>query len=317
MASQPSKLVAVEDAAADLGLTEADVLEMLKNEVTRYRRDYRGRLAIEEPLITRIASSDEYASARARVLAQEIALRRRTIPQSSSLREKRERLLDEYDAYISTIEHLHRKYLIAANNAGSESPGMAVYLLLSRAISVLRMACHCLRGGYWYCGSMLREIDECLDVATFFWITATTPEGFSAQQKWFRQNHAPTHAACRKVISQSRASIDGAESDDFHLNLLGELYRKKSKWIHPTFLAICEVAEYELADPPLLCAVDYGPCTYEYKLWELTDFFRSSIWTTYQTLWLSFHHVFTLAPGDVAILREHDLLFQRLSRGDA
>jgi len=93
---------------------------------------------------------------------------------------------------------------------------------------------------------MVREIDECLDLAKYFWIKRGTTEGDTALHKWFRENDAPSHARCREAISEWHASLVGDSSPDDHLDLMRELYRKKSKWIHPTFLAIREVAQYEL-----------------------------------------------------------------------
>lgn len=305
------KPVAIEDLAADLGIAESDARKMLQSESAPIAPDYRGRPAVPPAYIARLSARDDYGLAVRRAVTSEMLSRDNGSEREMALlRSRRYSTLLEYDGYLETLETLHRKYLSAANEAGAESAGMAAFLLLSRAIAIIKMACVCLRAGHWYSGAMLREIDECLDLASYFSIKRDSTEGATALHKWFRENEAPSHRRCRETISDWRASIVSDQTPDYHLDLMRELYRKKSKWIHPTFLAIREVAQYDVRDSLMLTVPDYGPCTYELKLLELTEFFRSSIWSTFQTLWLSFLHLFALAQADVEVLRQHDLLLQ-------
>jgi hypothetical protein len=230
------------------------------------------------------------------------------------MRQHRAALLASYRPLITELERVHAKYLPSANQAGFESAGMAVYLLLSRVISTLKMHCDCLGLGHWYSGSLLRDVDECLDLAHYFAISKGTPAGDAARQRWFRQNIAPSHATCRQAISKWQASFFGTESHD-HLELLKELYRKKSKWIHPTYISVREITGFDVNDGVRITSMDYGPCGYEQKLLELTEFFRSSIWSAFQCLCICFQLTLSLSDEDTTLLRDYDRKFQEWTDG--
>lgn len=315
MSKKEPKPLAIEDIAGDLGIAIEDVIAMLEIEGAVVMKDYRNRPAVLASSVAQLISRDDYFSAVTHAISHERQFRSKSESKNESLRAQRKILLLECEMYIKALEDMHLKYLNAVNQTGAESAGMAVYLLLSRAIANLKMTCFCLVGGYWYSGSMLRVIDECLDLANFFQITSATQEGKVARNKWFRANDAPSHSVCREAIAQRHAALLGEANPDYHLELMREIYRKKSKWIHPTFLAIREVAEYAENDSSKLISVDYGPCLYEYKLLELADFFQSSIWSTFQTMWITFDHLFTVAPEDIEIFQHYDLLFK--SKADA
>jgi len=189
---------------------------------------------------------------------------------------------------------------------------MAAYLLFSRVISTLKMGCLCLRNGYWNSGSLLREIDECLDVAKFFVITKGTSKGEKTLRQWFRQNRAPKHEDCRKEIATRRASIIKKIDAEKHRELLNELYQKKSKFTHPTYATIREVAKYKTNQGIVSVEeIDYGPCSYERKLHELTHFFRSSIWSSFQTFIECFAQELPLLEEDIKYLLNYDKKFQK------
>jgi hypothetical protein len=309
-----AKYVAIEDLATDLGLIEWDLRAILHEIVPPppIRPDHRGREAVPDTCIVDITASSLYATAIHHALISET--RQRIAEEKGNgetlLRQSRERLLNEYRPLIAELERVHRKYIASANQAGLESPGMAVYLLISRVISTLKMAHDCLRIGHWYTGSLFREIDECLDLARYFVITKDTPNGTSIRQRWFRLNISPKHSDCREAISTWHTSIMGVKANN-HLELMNELYHKKSKWTHPTYLPIREIASYNVSDTVSLTSVDYGPCNYEGKLLELTDFFRSSIWSTFQCLAICFQLALTLSDEDVSLLHEYDKKFQK------
>jgi hypothetical protein len=168
----------------------------------------------------------------------------------------------------------------------------------------------CLRNGYWNSGSLLREIDECLDVAQFFVITKGTLKGRNALRRWFRQNTAPANAVCRKEIAAWLAGNIKDTDEEQHHELLRELYNKKSKFTHPTYAYIREVAKYIVDDAASVDEVDYGPCKYERKLYELTHFFRSSIWSGFQTFLACFIQELPLLEEDIEYLRNYDKKFQ-------
>ena len=85
--------------------------------------------------------------------------------------------------------------------------------------------------------------------------------------------------------------LGAADAD--HQSLMNELYQNKSKWTHPTYSSIREVTEFCVLDGvSKIKGLSYGQCDFEYKLLELVDFYRSSIWTTFQI----FHACFIALP---------------------
>ena len=169
---------------------------------------------------------------------------------------------------------------------------------------------NCLEQGHWYSGSLLRDVDECVDLAQYFSITKGSNSGEVTRLRWFRQNVSPSHATCREAISAWQSLLVGTEVADQHLEVMKELYRKKSKWTHPTYKVIREISSFDTDGKITLAFVDYGPCSYERKIFELAEFFRSSIWSTFQCLWLCFKLEFPLADEDVSLLRDYDRMFQ-------
>jgi len=310
-----AKYIAIEDIASDLGIIESDLRGIIHQLAPPIRLDHRSIEAIPVTCIADVTASSSYPAALRRTLISE-AMRRFSEERNrgEDLRQRRRGLLNEYRPLIAELERIHRKYIDSANQAGPESPGMAVYLLLSRAISTLKMAHDCLKIGHWYTGSLFREIDECLDLAQFFAIRKNTTVGSSALQRWFRQNISPKHSTCREAISAWYASILGTGANN-HLELMNELYHKKSKWTHPTYLPIREVARFHVTDSVTLSSVDYGPCSCEGKLLELTNFFRSSIWSTFQCLGVCFQLALTLSEEDISFLHEYDTRFQSHTDG--
>ena len=304
--------IAIEDLAVDLGIIEWDLMQMIGHLSPPIRLDYRGRKAVPITCISDLTNSDEYPLALQRALVAEQRLRRKDSGRqhTESLRQRRTELLNTYTPLINELERVHRKYLYSANQAGLESSAMAAYLLLSRAISTLRMIRDCLTLGHWYSGSLLRDIHECLDLAIYFEIAKGSDAGEKARLRWFRQDIAPSHSTCREAISCWQASFLGTVPDKY-LELMKELYRKKSKWTHPTYLVIREVATFDVAETPILASVDYGPCLDERKLLKLAEVFRSTIWSTFQILFICFRLEFTLADEDISLLNEYDKKFQQ------
>lgn len=309
--STEAKYIAVEDLIGRLGLLDIDVYSWLYRDKPKIRKDHRGRTSVPIEFIERYSTCDEYVDAfRRAVVAERESRGADTSQRVLRLRNERVKLLDSYDICIRDLETLHHKYLDSANRAGYETSVMASYLLLSRVISTLKMTCLCLRNNYWNSGSLLREIDECLDVAKFFVLTKDTLRGKEALRQWFRENHAPRHEDCRKEIAIQMASFDTGNSEEHHRELLNELYQKKSKFTHPTYATIREVTKYKVEGVTLVEEIDYGPCSYEQKLHELTHFSRSSIWSSFQTFLLCFIHELPLLKEDVEYLRNYDKKFQ-------
>ena len=309
--STDTQYIAVDDLIGRLGLLEMDVYHWLNRDKPKIKKDHRGRTSVPMEFLERYSACAEYIAAFKRAVTADRSSREAEDLQTTlQLKKERTELLDIYDVYIGDLENIHRKYLDSANKAGNESSVMAAYLLFSRVISTLKMGCLCLRNGYWNSGSLLREIDECLDVAKFFVITKDTSRGGDALRRWFRQNLAPSHGDCRKEIASWVADIDKEADEEQHHELLKELYNKKSKFTHPTYATIREVAKYNTDGTVSVEEVDYGPCSYERKLHELTHFFRSSIWSSFQTFSTCFIQELPLLEEDIKYLLNYDKKFQ-------
>lgn len=309
--STDEKYIAVDDLISRLGLLDVDVYYWLNRDKPKRRNDHRGRPSVPMEFLERYSSCAEYMGAFSRAVAAEKLSREADHFQIiSQLKIERSKLLDIYDVYIGDLEALHRKYLDSANRAGCESSAMATYLLFSRAISTLKMTCLCLRNDYWNSGSLLREIDECLNVAEFFVLTKGASKGEKALRQWFRESRVPNNEDCRKEIANRMTSLDKETDEKQHRELLNELYQKKSKFTHPTYATIREVTKYNVGGIPSVEEIDYGPCSYERKLHELTIFFRSSIWSSFQTFFVCFIQSFPLLEVDIEYLRNYDKKFQ-------
>lgn len=309
--STDAKYIAVDDLISRLGLLDVDVYYWLNRDKPKTRNDHRGRPSIPMEFLERYSTCAEYMGAFSRAVAAERSSRESDHFQiTPQLKRERSKLLDTYDLCIGDLEALHRKYLDSANRAGCESSTMAAYLLFSREISTLKMVCLCLRNDYWTSGSLLREIDECLGVAEFFVLTKGASKGEKALRQWFRENRVPKHEDCRKEIAIRMALLDKETAEEQHRELLNELYQKKSKFTHPTYATIREVTKYNVEGIPSVEEIDYGPCSYERKLHELTHFFRSSIWSSFQTFFICFVREFPLLEEDIEYLRNYDKKFQ-------
>ena len=299
--------MAIEDMAMDLGLIESDVIAVLRTLSSPFTRDFRGRLSVPSRYLSIVGSGSFYEGALKRALISDEMGKKNVVGNPS---DQRSQLLGRYSVLIDDLEEIHRRYLDRANATGIESSAMAAYLLMSKSIALLRMTNESLRQGHWYSGSSLRDIDETLDVALYLVISADTEKGKVARFKWFRENSSPHHAECRTEIAQWYASLVEEANGDHHLSLMKELYRKKSKWTHPTYLAIRETASFDLSgETPELLAVNYSPCCHQNKLLELADFFRSSIWSCFQTHSLCFNLTFPVSAAEKKLFLKYDKLF--------
>ena len=301
------RYVAIEDLATDMSVIERDLRVMIGECSLSIRTDYRGREAVPATCVSDLTNSKGYSRAIQRALLAERQSRQRE--DAVFLKQHRAELLASYRLLIAELERVHKKYLESANQAGFESSGMATYLLLSRAISTLKMGCDCLGLGYWNSGSLLRDVDECTDLAQYFAISKDTDAGATALLRWFRQNISPSHSICRQAISIHYAAMLGKGVDN-HLELMKEVYRKKSKWPHPTYISVREVTSFDVSDGVHIASIDYGPCSHEEKLSGLTEFFRSSILSTFQYISICFQMTLGLAGEDASLLSDYDKKLQ-------
>jgi len=311
---QRKEYIALDDLAHDLGLLESDVISWLAIDRPALTYDHRGRRCVSSKFLDQYSRKQEYLSALRNSFASQVDESAARSNQRAQLRKERKDLISSYEDFIKELEDLHRKYMRVASGHGFESAVMAAYLLFGRAINLLNMGCLCLKHGYWYSGSVLRDIDETLDVALYFVLTNGTAQGETARHRWFRQNVTPKHAVCRSKIANWQASLGSDPGEDNFRELMNELYRKKSKWTHPTFGVIREVTAFEIGgdDHIRVANMEYRSSSLEHKLHELSIFFRSSVFTAFQVLLLCFKQAMPLEDQDTNYLLTRVRMFQEL-----
>jgi len=218
--------------------------------------------------------------------------------------------IGKYRRYIKILENIHASYHNQLDIVHTESALVAAYVLYSKAINLLNMACLCLENHFWESGTLLRSIDEVIYLAMYFVITQKTEEGKKNLKKWFRMNEIISHSNCRKAISALMSTHQKSIDFDAHKELQDELYRKKSKWIHPTYNGILEVYRAKMGSNCIIYqGFDYGPCSYSGKIFGLTDFFQSSIWTAVQGFYICFCIDMPLREEDRKTLHSLDKKF--------
>jgi len=277
------KLVAIEDAVLQLGVCDEDLTKWIKNEAIECGFDHRARRAIHLSDVKNFAESKEYDSAILKSFHFEKDDKFRVQIDKKNHSFAIDKNIKILHFYIEKLKLIHQYYLSRINSCGFESAEMAAYLLFSRVISTMNMCCLCATNRYWYWGSHIREIDEALDLAFYFMLIKAEEIGRDELREWFRLNNAPAHSKCRKKISEYHSSVNPQYSKDDNEGLMSELYHKKSKFTHPTFCVIREITEFEVSSESIMLKkIDYGCCTYDYKIRELVDFFGSSIVTASQ-----------------------------------
>lgn len=212
-------------------------------------------------------------------------------------------LIKQYRNDISVLEKIHYKYRNNLNILKDETALVAAYILYAKVINLLNMACLCLENYYFHTGLLLRIIDETVDVATYFIISEGGENDSKNLRIWFREDVSPKHKICREVISKYLNSINMKIAVNDHEDLINEIYQKKSKMIHPTRNTILEVIKFSSEDKRSLPnSFDYKSCSYTKKIYQLTDFFKSSVWTAIQGFYICFYKKMPLKKDDMDIL---------------
>lgn len=288
--------VPIGDAATILGVLDSQMQIWIAEDKPEFFENHRGALSIAQSYVTSCSTKHDYYPALLRSIKAENKHKTYVLTgeKKEQLHKSRQSMLKVYGEWIDRLEEIHKEYKDKFNKYDNESWEFATYLLLSRAIGLLKGIVVLLSQGYWYAGSIIREVDETLDVAQYFKIRAQSGE-YAELESWFRKNVAPGHSKCRKVIAAHHASIVAGTNAKQHEYLLNELYQKKSKWTHPNFGVIRESGSFNVVGVKYhineLC---YGECEHEFKVIELVEFFNSSIWTTYQQFMLLFVDILSL-----------------------
>jgi hypothetical protein len=216
--------------------------------------------------------------------------------------QKIKKLLEQYRKDIEVLEKIHNKYKNKVNILNDETALVAAYILFAKVINLLNMVCLCLENFYLNAGSLLRIIDETIDVAEYFIISEHTGKGDLALKKWFREDVAPGDFICREELSKNMSSII-QNKPKANEELMKTLYNLKSKMIHPTRNVILESLIYSkkerISSPN---SFEYKGCSYARRLYKLVEFFKSSIQTAFQGFFMCFHEKMPLEKDDKDIL---------------
>jgi hypothetical protein len=220
--------------------------------------------------------------------------------------QKIKELLKQYRKDIEVLEKIHNKYKNKVNILNDETALAAAYILFAKVINLLNMACLCLEKFYLNTGSLLRIIDETIDVAEYFIISEDTEKGDLDLKKWFREGVSPMHSICREELSKNMSSII-QNKPKANEELMKTLYHLKSKMIHPTRNVILESLIYSEKEGILLLnSFEYKRCSYARRVYKLVEFFKSSIWTAFQGFLYCFDKKMPLGKDDKDILMSFD-----------
>lgn len=210
--------------------------------------------------------------------------------------------MKQYRKDIKVLERIHKKYINNVDILNDDTALVAAYILFAKVINLLNMVCLCLEKFYFHSCSLLRIIDETIDVAEYFIISEGTEKGDSHLKRWFREDVSPKHSICREELSKYMSSII-QNRPEANKDLMNTLYQQKSKMIHPTRNIILEVLTYSKKERILLPnTFDYKSCSYTRKIYKLAVFFKSSIQTAFQGFFMCFHEKMPLENGDKDIL---------------
>lgn len=309
--SKEEKYITIAEIAVNLGLLEKDVESWLSEIKPEIRLNYRKVRSVSSRFLDCLSKDDRYEEAKRKSLESENITRKHEVEsRKENLKTERKALLESYLNYIFNLEKLHKSCLDRVNAHHHESAITAAYLLFSKVISCLKLGVLSLENGFWYGGSVLREIDEALDLAHYFIVSENTDKGKSHLYQWFRHNRAPQHFVCREEISKHMAKLIGENEEDYQ-ELMNELYQSKSKWTHPTYSSIREITKFDTSSGIKIDSIEYGCVSFETKLIELTHFFRSSIWSSFQCFQLCFSVGLPLTVAESNFITEYDRLFQQ------
>ena len=220
--------------------------------------------------------------------------------------------INNYSNYIRILEEIHKKYNSKLDIVNSETPVIAAYLLYSRIIGLLKMTNFCLKNKFIEAHILIRPIDEAIQLAEYFIISANTDQGKEHLKKWFRENKSPTNSICRKSIAKYMYEFFNIENNEYFEEPLSELYQGKSKSIHHSYNTIREYYKTNFdVNNSLKIEFDYGKSSYPRKLFELVEFFQSSIWTAIQGFTICFHESLPMNSEDINLLSSYDQQFKK------
>jgi len=316
MNNRQDYFVPIKVAAFRLGISENDLFQWALDEHQEISQDYLNRITIRKSFITQCSYKKTYfEKLKSSINSEHVTTTSESTDTIKSHTKERHELLNLYESLINSLINIHKKYRSRAESHGFGSPVLAAYLLFSRAIATLSCLCDNIRAGYGYTGSMLRDIDETLDVALYFVVISDKEKCKTDLHNWYYLGESPSHSTCRQEIAKYNSNTFQKNSYDSEHDLMRELYTTKSKFTHPTITTIrdCCPMSFE-QDAITIHDICYKKSKNETKLLGMTHFTKSSIWTCFQQFLLIFHHSMPLEKEDINMLAEKDKFMKELDR---
>jgi len=308
------RVLSVSDAIHILRLSPAAMDKLLRQVKTVILRTPDNKPAISEDSFKTLAYSAE-ARASALETLHSVTLTRdkdQVSGRAKTFVDEIAQCLILYRKYIDTLASIHVYYFSRFDVLHEETGRTAAYVIFPKVIRLLNMACLCLEHGYWDTLTLLRPIDEAVQLAEYFALLSDKEPAKSALSRWFHENVSPGNAAVRKAIGQH---LDDILKDETGRSaaLYKELHHKKSKELHHTYNGMWEVHLTKIDKGTLvLSGFDYGPCSYPRSLREVAHLLQLSIWTAVQGFIFCFQESLPLENEHLQTLKELDQQFQQL-----
>ncbi len=301
-----------DEATHVLRVSENQMYHWAKLGLINIETDSKGKKIISFEAFKKLAHSDKVKKASFNTFLNETRRREEDtkLQNNDFFNQRISEMLKNYNHYVTTLESIHDKYKNKFNALVDESAVAAAYILYSRVIALLKMTILCLENKFIEAWILIRSIDEAINLAEFFCYNENTKEGKKYLSLWFRENISPTHSICRESIANFMHTQLPSDSLEDIKNNLNILYQRKSKLVHHTFNGIIEYYNAKTDGKKLIpLGFDYGNCSYPRKLYELAEFFQSSIWTSIQSFIHVFHKRQPLGKDDLKILIDLDNKF--------
>lgn len=302
------KLIPFSIAAQTLMLNQNTFYGLIKDKKIKIYKNINSDNCISEPDLKILCCNEEVRNISKTYLLNSLLLLEsdKINKKDVILIQKIKELLKQYRKDIEVLEKIHNKYKNKVNILNDETALAAAYILFAKVINLLNMACLCLENFYLNAGSLLRIIDETIDVARYFIFSEDTEKGDSDLKKWFREDISPSHSICRKELSKETSSFI-QNKPKANEELMKTLYDLKSRMIHPTRNVILESLIYSKKEEMSLPnSFEYKRCSYARRIYEHVVFFKSSILTAYQEFYFCFYKKMPLEKDDKDILMSFD-----------
>lgn len=283
---QPEKLISLDDAMYIRRVLPTRMEQWQKEGRVTVQQTRDGEQAVRESALKALANGPDALEAALEGFAFD--LRKRETDESSGRNDtfvsQIALRIKQYRGYIGTLEEIHKAYHDQLDPLRGESALTAAYILYTKVIRIMRMACLCLEHHFWDAVILFRPIDEAVELAQYFILTESSPHGPEQLRRWFRENHSPKNEECRTVIGEFMDSqVQPQPGQKPFKEVMKELHYKKSKAIHHTHHDIMETYRAKIDNGMLKgSGFDYGPCSNPRKILEVTELFQSSIWTAVQ-----------------------------------